>query len=276
MTDQFSRARSEKLVTFYEAYRTALDATPVGGDFMKYRWWTLPNPLSAVWMAYSQMLDEYATELANIINDLTNHVHRLRAWDTVLAGINDADKHEVSHEFIDTLGTVALGQPYAIKSRFAFAVGHLSHQANQAADGRDWRDEFPDKNLYLNDIEPYASQWKKYRAFKLKLEPLAGKNFKQASDDFRNTYNHGFSSRFVVGMTATVKRELIGGGVSYAFGGTDPLTVAEVADLLAIERDHCCRAFEAFQALVEEQIAAIVAVEAGSTAASGGRAPDPD
>jgi hypothetical protein len=105
---------------------------------------------------------------------------------------------------------------------------------------------------------------------------LAGKNFKQASDDFRNTYNHGFSSRFVVGMTATVKRELIGDRVSYAFGGTDPLTVAEVADLLAIERDHCCRAFEAFQALVEEQIAAIVAVEGGSTAVSGGRAPDPD
>ena len=275
MTDQFSRDRSEKLVRFYEAYRSALDATPVGGEFMKYNWWALPNPLNAAWMAYSQMLDEYAAELANIINDLTNHVHRLRAWDTVLALLDDSDKHEVSHEFIDTLGTVALGQPYAIKSRFAFAVGHLSHQANLAADGRDWKDEFPDKNLYLNDIEPYASQWKKYRAFKLKLEPLAGKKFKQASDDFRNTYNHGFSSRFVVGMTATVKREVIGGRVSYAFGGSGPLTVAEVADLLAIERNHCYRAFEAFQALVEEQIAAIIAVEGGSQAASGGRAPDP-
>ena len=43
MTDQFSRARSEKLVTFYEAYRSALDATPVGGEFMKYHWWTLPT-----------------------------------------------------------------------------------------------------------------------------------------------------------------------------------------------------------------------------------------
>lgn len=275
MTDQFSRDRSEKLVKFYEAYRTLLDATTVDGRFIEYRWWTLPNPLNAAWMAYSHMLNEYATELANIINDLTNHVHRLRAWDSVLAGLNDTDKHEVSHEFIDTLGTVALGQPYAIKSRFAFAVGHLSHQANQAADGRDWKDEFPDKNLYLNDIEPYASQWKKYRQFKLKLERLAGKKFKQASDDFRNTYNHGFSSRFVVGMTAMVKREVIGGQVRYAFGGNDPLTVAEVVDLLAIERDHCHRAFEAFQALVEEQIAAIVAVEGGGQAASGGRAPDP-
>jgi hypothetical protein len=272
MPDQFSRDRSAKLVTFYEAYRTALDATPFGGEFMSYRWWTLPNSLNAAWMAYSQMLDEYATELANIINDLTNHVHRLRAWDAVLAELDDTDKHELSHEFIDTLGTIALGQPYAIKSRFAFAVGHLSHQANQSADGRDWKDEFPDKNLYLNDIEPFASQWNKYRAFKLKLEPLAGKKFKQASDDFRNTYNHGFSSRFVVGMTATIKREVIGGRVRYAFGGTDPLTVAEVADLLATERDHCYRAFKAFQGLVEEQIAAIVAVEGGGKAASGGRA----
>ena len=154
MADQFSRERSEKLVTFYKAYRAALDATPVGGKFMQYRWWTLPNPLNAAWMAYSQMLDEYATELANIVNDLTNHVHRLRAWDTVLAALDDTDKHEVSHEFIDTLGTVALGQPYAIKSRFAFAVGHLSHQANQAADGRDWRDEFPDKNCTLTISSP--------------------------------------------------------------------------------------------------------------------------
>lgn len=271
MTDQFSRDRSEKLVAFYETYRTALDATPVDGKFMKYRWWTLPNPLSAAWMAYSQMLGEYATELANIINDLTNHVHRLRAWDAVLVELDDTDKHELSHEFIDMLGTVALGQPYAIKSRFAFAVGHLSHQANQAADGKDWKDEFPVKNLYLNDIEPYASQWKKYRTFKLKLEPLVGNSFKEASDDFRNTYNHGFSSRFVVGMTARIKREVIGGRVRYAFGGTDPLTVAEVADLLAIERDHCYRAFKAFQALIEEQIAAIVAVEGGGKAISGGR-----
>ncbi|WP_225199236.1 hypothetical protein [Gluconobacter oxydans] len=271
MTDQFSRDRSAKLVTFYEAYRTVLDATPVGGKFMRYRWWTLPNPLNAAWMAYSQMLDEYATELANIINDLTNHVHRLRAWNAVLAELDDADKHELSHEFIDTLGTVALGQPYAIKSRFAFAVGHLSHQANQAADERDWKDEFPDNNLYLNDIEPFASNWKKYRAFKLKLEPLAGKKFKEASDDFRNAYNHSFSSRFVVGMTATIKREVIDGRVRYVFGGTDPLTAAEMADLLAIECEHCYRAFEAFRALVAEQIAAIVAIEGGGKSVSGGR-----
>lgn len=272
MKDTFSRDRSARLVDRYTQYRVALDARPMGGKLMPYRWWTLPDRLNAAWMAYSQMLDDYATELANIINDLTHHVARLSAWDTVMAGLSDDEKFEIGHEFIDVLGTVALGQPYAIKSRFTFAVGHLSHQANQAANGAQWNDEFPDKKLYLNDIEPYCSQWTKYRAFKLKLEPLAGKKFKEASDDFRNAYNHGFSSRFVIGMTGTVKRTVKNSRVSYSLGGNEPLSISEVADLLEIERDHCYRAFEGFQTLVEEQVAAIVAVEAGGTATSRGRA----
>jgi hypothetical protein len=271
MTDDFARARSAKLIELYTQHRAALDARPTGGRWMPYRWWTLPDRLSIAWMAYSQMLDEYASELANIINDLTHHVHRLRAWDEIVATLDDDDKLEASHEFVDMLGTVAMGQPYAIKSRFAFAAGHLSHQANQAADGAAWKDDFPAKNLYLNDIEPYCSQWKRYRAFKLKVEPIAGKRFKEASDDFRNAYNHGFSSRFLIGMTGTVKRIAKAGSVSYAFGGNQPLGIGEIADLLEIEQDHCYRAFDAFQQLVEEQIAAITAVEKGGTAASGGR-----
>jgi hypothetical protein len=273
VTDDFTKARSEKLIALYARHRAALDAKPASGRWMPYRWWTLPNPLSVAWMAYSQMLDEYASELANIINDMTHHVHRLRAWEEVVAMLDDDDKLEASHEFIDMLGTVAMGQPYAIKSRFAFAAGHLSHQANLAADGAAWKDDFPAKNLYLNDIEIYCSQWKHYRAFKLRVEPLAGRKFREASDDFRNVYNHGFSSRFLIGMTSTVKRIEKGGSVSYAFGGNEPLGIGEIADLLEIERDHCYRAFEAFQQLVEEQIAGIVAVEGGGAAASGGRAP---
>lgn len=274
MTDDFSHARSDKLTALYQRYRDALDATSTGGRWMPYRWWTLPDRLKAAWMAYDQMLDDYASELANIINDLTHHVHRLRAWDGIVATLDDDGKLEASHEFIDMLGTVAMGQPYAIKSRFAFAAGHLCHQANLAADGAGWKDDFPTKNLYLNDIEPYCSQWKKYRPFKLKVEPIAGKTFREASDDFRHAYNHGFASRFLIGMTGTVKRIAKGGSVAYAFGGNEPLGTGAMADLLEVERDHCYRAFDALQELIDEQIAAIVAVEGGDTAPSGGRAPD--
>ncbi len=272
MTDDFLRDRSARLVDRYAQYRIALDERPADGRFMPYRWWALPDRLDITWMAYREMLGDYATELANIINDLTHHVARLRAWDVVMAGLDNEERHEISHEFIDVLGTVALGQPYAIKSRFAFAVGHLSHQANQATDGARWVDDFPVRNLYLNDIEPYCSSWTRYRAFKLRLEPLAGRDFKNATDDFRNAYNHGFSSRFVIGMTGTVSRIVRDGRVSYGFGGNEPLGIADVADLLVTERDQCYRTFEAFQELVEEQVAAVVAIEAGGQVMSGGRA----
>ncbi|MDW9502255.1 integrase [Sinorhizobium meliloti] len=274
MTDEFNSVQSEKLCKLYSRYREALDQAPTDGQWMPYRWWTLRDELNVCWMTYSQMLNEYASELANIINDLTHHVNRLRAWDKVVVALDVDEKLDAAHEFVDMLGTVAMGLPYAIKSRFAFAAGHLCHQANLAADGERWKDDFPTKNLYLNDIEPYCAKWRRYRGFKLRVEPIAGRNFKEASADFRNVYNHGFSSRFLIGMTATVKRIAKGGSVSYAFGGNEPLGVGEVANLLEIERNHCYQAFDAFQRLVKEQIAAIAAVQAGGTAASGGRLTD--
>lgn len=82
----------------------------------------------------------------------------------------------------------------------------------------------------------------------------------------------GFRRASSWGMSATIKREVIGGRVRHIFGGTDSLTATEVADLLAIECEHCYRAFEVFRALVAEQIAAIVAVEGGGKSVSGGRA----
>lgn len=239
---------------------------------MPYRWWTLPNTLQVNWMAFSQMLDDYATELANIVNDLTHNVHRMRAWARITAGLDAEGKHEASHEFIDMLGTVAMGQPYAIKSRFAVAAGHLCHQANQAADGVAWKDDFPTKNLYLNDIEPFCAGWKRYRPFMLKLEPIAGGRFKEASDDFRNCYNHGFSSRFLIGMTGAVERVSEAGSAHYVFGGREPLDIGEMADLLAKERDLCYLAFDAFQVLVGELTDAIAAVAGGRPVTSGGRA----
>ncbi|MCK1625881.1 hypothetical protein IVA98_22470 [Bradyrhizobium sp. 160] len=146
------------------------------------------------------------------------------------------------------LGTVALGHPYAIKSRFAYAAGHLGHQANRAKSPATWEDNFPLKNLYLNDIEPYCKGWKKYRRFKLRVELIAGRAFNEESDNFRHNYNHGFSSRFMIGLTGTVSRtEGAAGSIRYTFGGNEPLDLAEMADLLEKERDQCYLAFVHFR-----------------------------
>lgn len=269
MRDEFGAKQSEVYVKLYTQFRATHDAIPIGGHFMPYRWGNLPNPLGITWLPYAQMLDEYAGELANIINDLTHHVHRLRAWAAVVAPISDEQKLEATHEFIDVLGTVALGLPYAIKSRFAYAAAHLCHQANRTKDLNGWKDEFPDKRaLYLNDIEPMCAGWKRFRAFKRKVEPIAGSAYKDGSADFRNAYNHRFSARFVLGMTSTVSRiKDASGAVCYGFGGTGPLDIAGMADLLEIERDRCYKAFGAFQALVREHEIAITAFEVTGKAA---------
>jgi len=207
-------------------------------------------------MPYAEMLQEHAQEISNLINDLTNNVLRLRAWHGVTRDMNNQEKMNANHEFIKALGTVSLGQPYAIKSRFAYSVGHLSHQANRLKDGSDWVDDLPESNLYLNDIEPYGKPWKKYRKAKLKIEGIAGSVFKRESDDFRNTYNHGFSVQVLIGQSGTVKRnvEIDGRIYEYAYGGSEPLGLPRIADLLQGECKKCYDAFEAYQALVCEQI----------------------
>jgi len=130
------------------------------------------------------MLGEYATELANIIDDLTNHVYRLRGWDEIISELGYDQKIAVSHEFLNTPGTVALGQPFVIQSHFAFASGHLCRQANRARQSKVRVDDFPESNLYLNDLEPYGAGWRKFSAFKVQVEAIADSAFKAASDDF--------------------------------------------------------------------------------------------
>ena len=148
-----------------------------------------------------------SSELANIINDLTHDVQRLRAWARVTASLTDEEKLAASHEFIDTLGTVALGRPYAIKSRFAFAAGHLCHQANMAKEWRIGAMSSPMSGCSISTISSQlCTSWRKYRAFKRRVEPIAGTALKDATEDFRNAYNHRFSARFLIGMSAMVTR----------------------------------------------------------------------
>jgi hypothetical protein len=105
--------------------------------------------------------------------------------------------------------------------------------------------------------------WSKYRPFKLKLKPIGGKGFKVETDDFRNAYNHRFSSRLVLGVTSLVTREADESGrVQYRIGGNEGLELVKVADLLESERDMCYVTFEAFRHLVEEQTTAIANFEA--------------
>lgn len=254
-------------VRLYRAYREARARLPLAGRFMPYRWYELPERLSAIWMAYAQMLDEFSTELANTLNDLTNHVQRLHAWADVIEPMGDDEKMAATHEFIDVLATNAVNLPYAIKSRFAFAAAHLCHQANMTRDFASWQDDLPlDVEIDLNTSGIYGRGWgKTYNRFKLAVEAIGAKAFRDATVDFRNAYNHRFSPRFVIGMTGMVTRNRNeqSGGFYYGFGGREPLALADIVGLLTTECQHCYTAFQALQALVKKQIDAIRTFDAG-------------
>lgn len=253
-------------VGMYRAYREARARLPLAGRFMPYRRHELPEKLSIIWMAYSQMLSEFSTELANTVNNLTNHVHRLHAWSIVIEPMNDEEKMAVTHEFVDVLATNAVNLPYVIKSRFAFATAHLCHQANMTRDFASWEDDLPlDVEIDLNTSGIYGRGWgKAYNRVKLAVEAIGGQAFRDATGDFRNAYNHRFSPRFVFGLTGMVTRQKNAGTGQfyYGFGGRDALALADIVDLLDAECTRTYAAFEALQRLVDEQIKAIVNFEA--------------
>lgn len=233
--------------------------------YMPYDKSPLPDPLFWEWMAYSQMYDEFIRELANIINKLSEHVERLRAWAAVVPGLSDYEKLDACHIAIDDLATISLNLPYAIRSRFYFAGAHLSHQANKALQGEAWIDDLPlDNDIYQEAFDAALAPWKrKGKKLRLSLQEIGNVAYREATTDFRNAYNHRFSRRFVIGITDTVKRfPRESGGFGYGFGGAQPFELEEIAGLLVGQRDACYAAFDGFKKLVAAHVAAIAPINA--------------
>lgn len=254
----------------YRQYRAALKATPFKGKFMPYDWGALPQQLPVEWMPYAEMFKEFSQELANIVNDLTRYTHQLAAWREVVDKLDDDGKFKVAIEFVDPLATIALNLPYVIKSRFIFSAAHLSHQASRTKVPKGWKDDLAlDEEIYLAHAEKVGGIWKKWTKLKTKLERIGDKTYQAKTKNFRNTYNHRFSPRVVVGQTNMVTRNVDSksGQVSYGFGGTEPLTLTLVVDLLEEQCQHCYQAFVSFQKFVQEQEKAISAAAATALAA---------
>jgi hypothetical protein len=245
------------LVEKYRDYRAGLSDT-FAEPTVGYNWSNLPNPLNAIWMPYGLMLDEFSREIANSINELTDYTWRLRAWSRIVSSLTDQEKLDLTHEFIEPIATLAINLPFVIRSRFIFAAAHLCYQANRSR--ASWRDDFPlDRDIQFDAADRYGAAWRSYRSFKLRLERISDKGFQEATRDFRNAYNHRFSSRFVIGTTKFVTRHenLQTKQTSYSFGYLPPFELDFVADLLALQCRGSIAAFEAFQKLIGEHEASI-------------------
>jgi hypothetical protein len=254
-------------IVLYQQYLEARkQLPPCNGRIMAYGWGNLPKPVPPAWTVYSLMFEEHSGELANAINAFTSNLRRLEAWSAVVPQLSDYEKMEVSQEFTDAIAINAMNAPYMLRSRFWFATAHLCHQANMARDPAQ-KDDLPsDECIYQETADLSGRAWRKYGAFKRRAEKISGKAHKLATGNFRHTYNHRFSQRFVVGRTGLVTRTVDKktSKVSYVIGDSPPLQLDSIARILMTERDNCYLAFDAFQALVREHEASVPSVQAKS------------
>ena len=180
-------------------------------------------------MAYRDLADETARDLANGVNHLIGVTAKLEAWQKVMIELDLQQKNEILHEFVQDLATMALLTPYTLKARFYFAVAHLSHQANVVRLGEEWADEFsaPPEDWAIN--EEWASKltkpWRAWRALIRALSKVDDGNFKTRTDEFRSKYTHRFTPRIELGITQMIKRERVPdrSRPCYGIGGSAPL-----------------------------------------------------
>jgi hypothetical protein len=252
----------------YRRYLDAFEAMSFEGQYMPYNWGRLPNSLPGSWLIYQWMFDEFSREIANSINQLTDLNHRLKAWSAVTAAASEHENMTATFEFVEPLATVGLTLPSVIRSRIIFAVSHLCHQANRARDGISWKDDLPlDTELHFNTADQYGADWQQYSTLKPRLEKVGDKNYQKATHDFRNSYNHRFSPRVVVGVTSRVTRTVNTQTkrVIYGLGELQPLSLELVTDLLTAQCRNCYAAFGSFQNLIREHEECITGMIVTST-----------
>ena len=250
-------------VDLYRRFTEARPATESIGRIMPYDWTAMPERMAAAWMAYSSMLDDFAREVANAINALTINVRRLHAWGAVLKTLDQDERAEAIHEFVDPIATLCLLTPYAVRSRLIFATAHLCHQVNLYRETGWPESSLPqDDEIWMDSADRQGAPWgRRYNKIKTRIEAIGGRRLRNATADFRNAFSHRFSPRVETGITnfATRYFDPATGRASYGFGGTEPLGVDDLTVLLDAELEYCYAAFTAFQALVAEQVTFVTA-----------------
>lgn len=263
-------------------YRRNLAKTPFFLKLADYNWYQQPDSLDIDNMVYWMMLNEFSREISNSINRLIINTRQLRAWAIVFVELTQEEKLELLHATVNSLATAALGSPYVVRSRFYFAVAHLSHQANKFRAKGAWIDDLPlDQEINHAQAQNTAKHWPTWRKLNAKLNEISGPAFRIATDDFRNKYNHRFASNFEIGMSHGVVRlppqiltlpfnggtsskkllEQDNGRMMYAFGGNSPLLIADVATALEGECKILSASHEAFKMLVRQQMEAVTQSE---------------
>ena len=254
------RLEDNVLIDAYCLYRQKSKDTPKDNEYADYGWEKLPEKLNADWLGYGLFLIEASRSLANLVNQLGNYAHRLRAWDAVLGEFDEDQDLELLHEFVDPIATVVLNLPYAIQSRFIFTTTHLSHQANKALLGTTWRDDLPDdRKISIKIARKYAKGWSCFKDLDAAISAIFSDEHRQKTNEFRHKYNHQLPTQVIIWHSTFVRRsrKIKPKRVTYDFGHFPPINISLLADEMVQEFKLSLSAFKSYKLLVAQQITAI-------------------
>ncbi|AZI35877.1 hypothetical protein NT2_15_00170 [Caenibius tardaugens NBRC 16725] len=257
------------LASKYVEYRQAFNETEAFTPFMPYGWFKPPqtirldSELGLQQMAYRDLADDAARDLANGINHLIGLTMRLDAWGSVIDGLDVEQKNQLLHEFVQDLAATALLGPYTLKARFFFAIAHLSHQANRVSHRDEWTDDLAalpeDWGIKEEAAVRAAKPWRSWKKLNRALNTVDMGDYKTATDDFRSKHTHRFTPRVELGLSQSIKRIWAKGekAPSYGIGGTPPLKLDAVVQELKTQCLRLSACYAEFQKLVAEQSEAL-------------------
>lgn len=258
------------LATKYTEYRKAFSETKGFTPFLPFGWFESPQTIrldtefGLQRMAYRDLANDAARDLANGINHLIVLTMRLDAWSKVIEGLDVEHKFKLLHEFVQDLAATAILSPYTLKARFYFAIAHLSHQANCVRQGEGWADDIAtlpeDWDINEEVAARLAKPWRTWKKLIRALNTVDMGDYKTATDNFRSKHTHRFTPHVELGITQPVKRLLAKGGgkPSYGIGGTDPLKLEAVVAELKTQCIRLSKCYGEFQKLVAEQSSALL------------------
>ncbi|MBX9432253.1 hypothetical protein KY487_23740 [Ralstonia pseudosolanacearum] len=263
------------------------DYLPYEFDAIDLRQWRL--------LAGTMVKDELQ-EITNKLNHWHGSLYRWCAWNDTIRPYSEDDAWELRMEFLEPLAHSSLLMPSSTRDTFTFIATNSMHQVRLATEP-DYRDflegdpQRPGEKVHLSRrkkelrLQKLIAQWPKESAeFMAALRLLDGKDYREATSDYRNLNSHSIGPRLGIGITRTVVRyveqattlvkqadgthlvTLVPGKmqVHYGVGGTTPLDMEAVwaANLDQYRRAREC--YSKYRSLLNAGLAAMPQVQAAS------------
>lgn len=224
-------------------------------------------------------------EIINFLHDWYGQVRRWSVWMKVLRSYDGDDAWHIRRQCIQPVVFFCMFQPNAFRDRLGTISTQAIHQANLSIDSTylDRLDQDDDRGAFLSrrrsekQLARIGHRWPNYNFFENGLKRVDSPEYREVTRDYRNLASHGTPPHFEWGEINLVTRSVVaayemvdqGDGtyrpvdhptrkvVRYGHGGMEPLALSDMFEINKKQLTLAFAAFRAYQALIEEMIAAL-------------------